>query len=657
MPGVEVRPVRSSRRAARPAAARANRLTASCPTTTPLPHRARAAEPPAVPRPGRRASASATAALRDRGRRRRRSPRVPARPARSRQDDARRAAARPPPAARRATRRSRSPPIHSVAGTLLTRLPAGHHAAVPRPASHGVRRGDRRRRHRASPGRVRSRSRTAESCSSTRRRSSPAACSTRCASRSRRARSASPGPAAPRSTRRASCWCSPPTRARARRRRQAARLRSCAPSVAAPLPRPAVGAAARPHRPAGRAAQPVTRAELFATPTHAETSRGGGRPRAWPRGSAPGDRLRGTPWTHQRRGTRSGLREQLAAAAAASIAARSTRAATAVAHGARASTGCCGWRGRSPTWPAPTDARPSTTSTRPLTCGRRRHDCDATPERLARVGAEPGREPDDVELRALVTARSAPEMAWRSSCATRELPEALRQRTAPAAEAAGPDARPASDWRRSGGRLRLPRRRGVARGAGRPGPRGAARAVGARRRRTLAGSRRGRSPSSGPGRPRRTALSVAGELGAGLADRGWAVVSGGAYGIDAAAHRGALAVERGHRGGPGLRRRRPVPARHDGLVRRGSPRAASCSASGRPDARRCGTASSPATGSSPRWRAARSSSRRPRAAVRSGPRGTPTRSAGRSWRSPVRSPRRCPSGCHELAAARRRTSW
>jgi DNA processing protein len=35
---------------------------------------------------------------------------------------------------------------------------------------------------------------------------------------------------------------------------------------------------------------------------------------------------------------------------------------------------------------------------------------------------------------------------------------------------------------------------------------------------------------------------VAGEMSAGLADRGWAVVSGGAYGIDAAAHRGALAA-------------------------------------------------------------------------------------------------------------------
>ncbi len=35
---------------------------------------------------------------------------------------------------------------------------------------------------------------------------------------------------------------------------------------------------------------------------------------------------------------------------------------------------------------------------------------------------------------------------------------------------------------------------------------------------------------------------VAGELAYGLADRGWAVVSGGAYGIDGTAHRGALAA-------------------------------------------------------------------------------------------------------------------
>jgi DNA processing protein len=36
---------------------------------------------------------------------------------------------------------------------------------------------------------------------------------------------------------------------------------------------------------------------------------------------------------------------------------------------------------------------------------------------------------------------------------------------------------------------------------------------------------------------------VAGELAADLGERGWTVVSGGAYGIDAAAHRGALAAE------------------------------------------------------------------------------------------------------------------
>jgi len=38
-------------------------------------------------------------------------------------------------------------------------------------------------------------------------------------------------------------------------------------------------------------------------------------------------------------------------------------------------------------------------------------------------------------------------------------------------------------------------------------------------------------------------LRVAGELSAGVVDRDWAVISGGAYGIDAAAHKGALIAE------------------------------------------------------------------------------------------------------------------
>lgn len=77
------------------------------------------------------------------------------------------------------------------------------------------------------------------------------------------------------------------------------------------------------------------------------------------------------------------------------------------------------------------------------------------------------------------------------------------------AGARGPTAPPLALWVRGPGNLRLAALRSVA----------------------LVGSRAATAYGT----------HVAAELGAGLADAGWAVVSGGAYGIDAAAHRGVLA--------------------------------------------------------------------------------------------------------------------
>jgi DNA processing protein len=61
---------------------------------------------------------------------------------------------------------------------------------------------------------------------------------------------------------------------------------------------------------------------------------------------------------------------------------------------------------------------------------------------------------------------------------------------------------------------------------------------------------------------------VAGELGHQLGERGWTVVSGGAFGIDAAAHRGALAAEAPTMAVLACGVDRPYPAAHGALFSR-----------------------------------------------------------------------------------------
>ena len=58
---------------------------------------------------------------------------------------------------------------------------------------------------------------------------------------------------------------------------------------------------------------------------------------------------------------------------------------------------------------------------------------------------------------------------------------------------------------------------------------------------------------------------VAGEIAADLAEQGWVIVSGGAYGIDAAAHRGALAARAATIAVMACGLDQPYPAGHAGL--------------------------------------------------------------------------------------------
>ena len=105
----------------------------------------------------------------------------------------------------------------------------------------------------------------------------------------------------------------------------------------------------------------------------------------------------------------------------------------------------------------------------------------------------------------------------------------------------------------------------------------------------------GRWRSSVPAPPRAYGEHVAAELGHELAERGWTVVSGGAFGIDAAAHRGALAADGATVAVLACGVDRPYPARNAALFHRIAETGLLVSERP-PGARRSGTASLSATG-------------------------------------------------------------
>ena len=282
-----------------------------------------------------------------------RPPRAAARAAGRRQDDARRAAARP--AARRSTREAalEVTAVHSVAGTLPPGTAAGDPAAVP-----GARTTPRR-----SPAIV------GGGCGITR----PGAASL--AHRGVLFLDEAPE-FAPARARRAA----PAARSRASHRVAARRRQALFPArfqlVLAANPCPcgkaggpghglhaarrcparylgaAVRPAARPRRPAASSARRPPAPSCWPTPTSRTTARSSPRG-CWRRGSGWPRRLAGTPWRTQRPGAGPRLRRALAAARGPRRA-LPTRARPRRAHGRAATAGCCGWRGRSPTWRAAT---------------------------------------------------------------------------------------------------------------------------------------------------------------------------------------------------------------------------------------------------------------------------------------------------------------